>query len=407
MKKIMLLLLMFTTCALAQVDDSEDIREYFNVGTATTFLTEMPVTSSDDVFVYKKLITTGAENLLTLDTDYTIAATGGDYLTGYTVTIDPTLGSTYQVVLVRTIKKSQETSQGAITPTSVVTALDRLTRTVQDLQDQSDRSWKLLQSDSETAFDMEIPSLAGRAETFPYFNADGALTYVADLVTNSETASAFGLTIMQSASAAVARGLLGIDTDDAVQFAGITGVTGNFSGSVTLAAGADFIGSGTSDITINTDKFTVAGDTGNTVIAGTLGVTGVATLGDGSVATTQSAGDNSTQIATTEYVDSTSGLVAVTTLDSLGATLLIGETYQAQTDGFLTYTGSNATLVMRITVTVAGATDLGTSAINEWVSITVPVMSGEIFGVEASQTPIASSRFRWRGSGSSAKPIKQ
>ncbi len=43
---------------------------------------------------------------------------------------------------------------------------------------------------------------------------------------------------------------------------------------VTLAAGADLIGSSTSDITINTDKFTVAGDTGNTVIAGTCDITG-------------------------------------------------------------------------------------------------------------------------------------
>jgi hypothetical protein len=44
--------------------------------------------------------------------------------------------------------------------------------------------------------------------------------------------------------------------------------------SITLGAGADLIGSSTSDITINTDKFTVAGATGNTVIAGTLTQTG-------------------------------------------------------------------------------------------------------------------------------------
>ena len=47
---------------------------------------------------------------------------------------------------------------------------------------------------------------------------------------------------------------------------------------VNLQAGMDLIGSATSDITINTNKFTVAGATGNTVIAGTLAVTGVATL---------------------------------------------------------------------------------------------------------------------------------
>ena len=47
------------------------------------------------------------------------------------------------------------------------------------------------------------------------------------------------------------------------------------NGGVTLGAGDDLIGSATSDITFNTDKFTVAGATGNTVIAGTLTVSGL------------------------------------------------------------------------------------------------------------------------------------
>lgn len=49
------------------------------------------------------------------------------------------------------------------------------------------------------------------------------------------------------------------------------------NGGVTLGGDDDLIGSATSDITINTDKFTVAGATGNTVVAGTLAVTGAHT----------------------------------------------------------------------------------------------------------------------------------
>lgn len=57
---------------------------------------------------------------------------------------------------------------------------------------------------------------------------------------------------------------------------------GNFGGgNLELIADKDLIGSSTSDITINTNKFTVAGATGNTVIAGTLGVTGLSTLTGG------------------------------------------------------------------------------------------------------------------------------
>ena len=65
-----------------------------------------------------------------------------------------------------------------------------------------------------------------------------------------------------------------IDVTGAATFTG--GVT--FNGGITLGAGDDLIGSSTSDITFNTNKFTVAGATGNTVVAGTLGVTGVGTF---------------------------------------------------------------------------------------------------------------------------------
>jgi len=62
----------------------------------------------------------------------------------------------------------------------------------------------------------------------------------------------------------------------------VTGAVG-LTASATLGAGADLIGSATSDITINTDKFTVAGATGNTVVAGTLDVAGVVTATGGLV----------------------------------------------------------------------------------------------------------------------------
>lgn len=62
---------------------------------------------------------------------------------------------------------------------------------------------------------------------------------------------------------------------DLFSSAGLTVTSAStFNGSITLGAGDDLIGSSTSDITFNTNKFTVAGDSGNTVIAGTLSVGG-------------------------------------------------------------------------------------------------------------------------------------
>jgi len=79
---------------------------------------------------------------------------------------------------------------------------------------------------------------------------------------------------------------------------------GNFGGgNLELLAGMDLLGSATSDITINTNKFTVAGATGNTVIAGTLTQQGVATLADTSALATSGAPAADAQIVNKKYVD--------------------------------------------------------------------------------------------------------
>lgn len=81
-------------------------------------------------------------------------------------------------------------------------------------------------------------------------------------------------------------------------------------GPVTLGAGDDLIGSATSDITMNTNKFTVAGATGDTAIAGTCNITGIltttasSTLGDGSVLAAQTLPvDPPRTISDKEYVE--------------------------------------------------------------------------------------------------------
>lgn len=52
-------------------------------------------------------------------------------------------------------------------------------------------------------------------------------------------------------------------------------VTANLTGNVTLGAGQDLTGSATSDIAINTDKFTVSGSTGDVGVGGVLTVAGM------------------------------------------------------------------------------------------------------------------------------------
>jgi hypothetical protein len=94
----------------------------------------------------------------------------------------------------------------------------------------------------------------------------------------------------------------------------LTGAVG--SGTITLTAGSDLIGSSTSDITINTNKFTVAGATGNTLIAGTAEITG--TLTQTGVATfavpptwTQATVDNNTALNARNAADDGNEAIAI------------------------------------------------------------------------------------------------
>ena len=75
MKKLALvLILLVSRCCFATVSDGESIRQYFSVdGSTTTFTFTLPGNSADDFKVYKHIITTGVEALLTVDSDYTIA----------------------------------------------------------------------------------------------------------------------------------------------------------------------------------------------------------------------------------------------------------------------------------------------------------------------------------------------
>lgn len=104
---------------------------------------------------------------------------------------------------------------------------------------------------------------------------DPAVKYGADIDAKSDISVVDDLTVSDDLTV---NGLVTIGETLAVTgtstFTGL--ITAN--GGVTLGAGDDLIGSATSDITINTDKFTVAGATGNTLVAGTFAVTGVSTL---------------------------------------------------------------------------------------------------------------------------------
>ncbi|KKM80031.1 hypothetical protein LCGC14_1344010 [marine sediment metagenome] len=89
-----------------------------------------------------------------------------------------------------------------------------------------------------------------------------------------------------------------------------------FNGNVTLGDGDDLLLSTTSDITISGNTFTVAGATGDTVVAGTLTVTGVATLGASSQLASSVSPTTDADIAPKAYVDNVFNAPATTVFNT-------------------------------------------------------------------------------------------
>ncbi len=188
-----------------------------------------------------------------------------------------------------------------------------------------------------------------------------------------------------------------------------------FNGGITLGAGDDLIGSSTSDITFNADKFTVAGDTGNTLVAGTLSVTGVATLGDESVLATSAAPTTDAMIANKKYVDDNIAFSAYTNEDSESNTILKSHAYLAATDGWVSAIvlsgtqGNGLVGYVGNTNDPEGAGDLIqgiTVPANTTfaVSINFAVAEGEFFEVTSSDTI---TDIWWKSIGALSKPVDQ
>lgn len=212
LKKLLLTLFLVSLVSpvFATVPATETKRQYFTCnGSTTTFTFTAPCNSSDDIQVILRLISTGDPTPQTEDIDYNIAYTGSSYLEGGVVTMGTAPASTYQLVIVREIVQTQETASGAITPISVVAALDKLTREIQDIRyDLTYRYLRIPQTDADT-LDMEYPNSISRADKNATWDSDGNPTATSQLVTGTANISAWGATIADDDNAAEGRNTLG------------------------------------------------------------------------------------------------------------------------------------------------------------------------------------------------------
>lgn len=136
MKKAIIILILFLSLkAFATVPANETIDQFFTCdGNTTSFLFTIPSYSASDIKVRKIRITTGQTIPLIQDVNYTIYPAGGSYLNGGTVVAFTAPTSSYKLEIYRKIVTSQEKSYASINPSTTESALDKLTREVQDTQ---------------------------------------------------------------------------------------------------------------------------------------------------------------------------------------------------------------------------------------------------------------------------------
>lgn len=156
----------------------------------------------------------------------------------------------------------------------------------------------------------------------------------------------------------------------------VTG-TSTFNGSITLGAGDDLIGSATSDITFNTNKFTVAGATGNTLVAGTLDVQGnidpttYETTNGGFLDEDNMVSDAADKVASQQsikkYVDDNIPVGDNPTLnDSESNAMLKDHAYLTQTAGFVTaFTSNNGSPLQGFVGTTTDPAGAGTKVVEQ------------------------------------------
>jgi len=175
------------------VEETFNRKSYIGNASATIFGFETKVFALTDVLVYIKDTETGVVTIPVLDTDYTIAAVGGDLDNGVNVTTigsGSPLSATQQITIVRSIDETQllDLEEGGDLPANELEdALDRNTIISQQISDDGGRHIGCpvtdpVDSSGADTLNYELPTVEKRAGKALVFSEDGSVA-VASIAT--------------------------------------------------------------------------------------------------------------------------------------------------------------------------------------------------------------------------------
>ena len=207
-----------------------------------------PYAATSDITVYSRVTATGVETLLAETTNYTLTAASD---TGGTLTTVTAVAATSEIHIIRDTPKTQTLdleAGGSFSAENIEDALDKNTKLSIENLDSLERTLVFPATDPTSSF-ADMQNSIDRASKNLTFDSDGKPTASTVVEEGEVTFTDFGTTIAEAADADTARGLLELDTDDDVEFAGVTGTTGTFSDIITKSPWFDVraYGAGTSE----------------------------------------------------------------------------------------------------------------------------------------------------------------
>ena len=164
-----------------------------------------PITSTSDITVLTRVITTAVEATLTETTDYTVSITGDS---GGTVTMVDAIAATYEIHIIRDTPMTQTldlVQGGTFNAENVEDALDKNTKLAIDNSDAIGRTIRI--ADTDAAIDV-ISNAVDRASKYLAFDANGVPTVVSSVATGEVTIGTFAETYLNAADAESTRNTL-------------------------------------------------------------------------------------------------------------------------------------------------------------------------------------------------------
>ena len=288
---VLYLYILFCSGAFGNVTetDSKESPQACN-GSTTAFTFDFPVDSTSEVVVILRTAATGAAETLEETTHYAVSATNNDYSNpgGGVVTTEATYSSAYTISLSRSTTQTQNATlrdTGVLRYSAVMGALDKLTRMIQELQEQINRAPRIPIHD--TGITTELDDSVTRADMVLGFDSSGNFTALDAVPAGSVSVSAYMATVLDDADADAAKTTLEVPT--------ITAAAETVLDDATVAAMCATLGA-----VQTTGNETIAG---NKTFSGATTLSGVATVADESVMASTAAPTSDAMIVNKKYSD--------------------------------------------------------------------------------------------------------